>query len=131
MKLVRFLMNMPNATNQPITVELKNGNSVNGQLLSCSPSMNISLKNIKLVQPHQDPQILQFISIRGNQIRQIILPDDLNIDNLLANSVVKIKGSGAGPGNKDLAGGNDRKPTRGGFRGGRGGGASRGRGRAF
>lgn len=131
MKLVRFLMNMPNATNQPITVELKNGNSVNGQLLSCSPLMNISLKNIKLVQPHQDPQILQFISIRGNQIRQIILPDDLNIDNLLANSVVKIKGLGAGPGNKDLAGGNDRKPTRGGFRGGRGGGASRGRGRAF
>lgn len=128
MKLVRFLMNMPNATNQPITIELKNGSSVNGQLLSCSPLMNISLKNIKLVQPHQDPTLLQFISIRGNQIRQIILPDDLNIDTLLANSVTKIKGQGAGPGNKDLVS-SVRKPTRGGMRGGRGG--SRGRGRAF
>ncbi|CAH2356052.1 small nuclear ribonucleoprotein Sm D1 [[Candida] railenensis] len=137
MKLVRFLMNLPNATNQPITIELKNGNSVNGQLLSCSPSMNISLKNIKLVQPHQDPTILQFISIRGNQIRQIILPDDLNLDTLLANSVVKIKGQGAGPGNKDIsgsAGGRTiRKPAaRGGMRGGRGGGRGGPRGgRAF
>lgn len=98
MKLVRFLMNLPSATNQPVTVELKNGNSVNGQVLSCSPLMNLSMKNIKLIQQHQDPQLMQFMNIRGNQIRQILLPDDLNIDSLLAKSVVKIKGPGAGPG---------------------------------
>ena len=98
MKLVRFLMNLPNVTNQPVTVELKNGNSVNGQVLSCSPSMNLGMKNIKLIQPHQDPQLMQYISIRGNQIRQILLPDDLNITLLLSKSVVKVKGPGAGPG---------------------------------
>ncbi|EDK41630.1 hypothetical protein PGUG_05728 [Meyerozyma guilliermondii ATCC 6260] len=102
MKLVRFLMNMPSSTGQPITVELKNGTSVSGTLLSCTPSMNLSLKNIKLVQPHQDPQLLQFMNIRGNQIRQIILPDDLNIESVLSKSQVKIKGQGAGPGNKDI-----------------------------
>lgn len=118
MKLVRFLMNLPNATNQPATVELKNGNSINGQILSCSPLMNLSMKNIKLIQPHQDPQLLQFISIRGSQIRQIILPDDLNIESVLAKSVVKIKGHGAGPGNKDAA---ESSSIRGGTRGGRGG----------
>lgn len=100
MKLVRFLMNLPGATNQPVTVELKNGNSVNGQILSCSPTMNLSMKNIKLIQPHQDPQLMPYISIRGNQIRQVLLPDDLNIENLLSKSAVKTKGPGAGPGAK-------------------------------
>lgn len=98
MKLVRFLMNLPSATNQSVTVELKNGTSVNGQLLSCTPLMNVSLKNIKLIQPHQDPQLMQYMNIRGNQIRQIILPDELNIEGLLAKSSMRIKGAGAGPG---------------------------------
>lgn len=102
MKLVRFLMNMPTSTSQPVTVELKNQTSVSGTLLSCTPSMNLSLKNVKLVQPHQDPQLLQYMNIRGNQIRQIILPDDLNIESVLSKSQVKIKGQGAGPGNKDV-----------------------------
>lgn len=122
MKLVRFLMNLPGATNQPVTVELKNGHSINGQILSVSPAMNLSMKNIKLVQPHQDPQLLQYINVRGNQIRQILLPDELNIDGVLSKSVVKIKGQGAGPGRQ--------APTRG--RGGaRGRGRGRGRDRAF
>lgn len=101
MKLVRFLMNLPLATNQPVTVELKNGSSVNGQVLSCTPLMNLSMKNIKLIQPHQDPQLMQFMSIRGNQIRQVLLPDDLNIESLLAKSLVRTKGPGAGPGKKE------------------------------
>ncbi|CUM65525.1 uncharacterized protein PRCAT00003171001 [Priceomyces carsonii] len=123
MKLVRFLMSMPNSTNQPVTVELKNGNSINGQILSCSPLMNLSLKNIKLVQPHQDPQLLQYINIRGNQIRQIILPDDLNIESILSKSVVKIKGNGSGPGAKSTT-----TPTRGRPMKPRGGRGDRGRG---
>ncbi|KAL6449672.1 SMD1A Small nuclear ribonucleoprotein SmD1a [Candida maltosa Xu316] len=124
MKLVRFLMNIPNSTNQPVTVELKNGNVISGTLLSCNPSMNLNLKNVKLQQPLQDPILLQFINIRGNQIRQIILPDELNIESVLAKSETKIKGQGAGPGAKPVTNGRGR----GGFRGrGRG----RGRGRAF
>lgn len=98
MKLVRFLMNLPSATNQPVTVELKNGNSVNGQVLSCTPLMNLSMKNIRLIQAHQDPQLMQYMNIRGNQIRHIKLPDDLNIETLLSRSVVRTKGPGAGPG---------------------------------
>ncbi|CAN3375457.1 hypothetical protein DIURU_002349 [Diutina rugosa] len=108
MKLVRFLMNMPTTTNQPVTVELKNGTSVSGQMVSCSPTMNLSMKNIKVVQRHHDPQMLKHINIRGNQIRQILLPDDLNVDAVLAKSATKIKGSGAGPGAKPV-----RKPMRG------------------
>lgn len=128
MKLVRVLMNLPTATSQPVTVELKNGNSVNGQILSCSPVMNLSMKNIKLIQPHQDPQLLQFINIRGNQIRQVILPDDINIDSLLAKSVVKIKGQGSGPSSKDTSAGVSKRGGRP-FKSARGG--RPGRGRAF
>ena len=105
MKLVRFLMNVPHTTSQPVTVELKNGSSVNGQILSCTPLMNISMKNIKLVEPHMDPQLLQFMNIRGNQVRQILLPDDLNLDTVLDRSVKKMKGQGAGPGTKRADGG--------------------------
>ena len=54
MKLVRFLMNIPNSTNQPITVELKNRNIISGFLLSCNPLMNLHLKNVRLQQPLQD-----------------------------------------------------------------------------
>lgn len=100
MKLVRFLMNLPTLTNQAVTVELKNGNSVNGTILLCLPLMNLSLKNIKLSQPNQDPQLLSYINIRGNQIRQIILPDDLDVEMVLLKSVSRIKGLGAGPGIK-------------------------------
>ena len=42
-------------------------------------------------------------------MRQILLPDELNIESVLAKSETKIKGSGAGPGAKAVA--------RGGFRG--------------
>ncbi|CCE86114.1 Piso0_005764 [Millerozyma farinosa CBS 7064] len=104
MKLVRFLMNFSNYTSQPVTLELKNGSSINGQILSCSPSMNISMKNVKLIRPHQDPQLLQYMNIRGNQIRLVILPDDLNIDSVLAKSAVTIKGQGAGPGSQNTNG---------------------------
>lgn len=103
-------MNLPSATNQPVTVELKNGTSVNGQVLSCTPSMNLSMKNVKLILPHRDPQLMQFINIRGNQIRQVLLPDDLNIESLLQKSVVKIKGHGAGPGTTPKSA--PRKPVR-------------------
>lgn len=98
MKLVRVLMNLPSATSQPVTVELKNGTSVNGQLLLCLPLMNLTMKNIKLIMPHRDPQLMPFMSIRGNQVRQVILPDDLNLEQLLAKSVARTKGPGAGPG---------------------------------
>lgn len=120
MKLVSFLMNLPSTTSSSFTVELKNGNSIYGQILSCTPSMNISMKNIKLLQPHQEPQLLNFMNIRGNQIRQIILPEDLNIDNVLSKCVRKPASSSKV--SKPAVRGSSR--GRGGSRGGRG----RGRG---
>lgn len=96
MKLVNFLKKL---RNEQVTVELKNGTTVWGTLQSVSPQMNATLTDVKLTLPntHANAQAmagiyltgnestatLQYINIRGNTIRQIILPDSLNLDNLL------------------------------------------------
>lgn len=100
MKLVHFLMKL---RNEQVTVELKNGTTVWGTLQTVSPQMNATLTDVKLSLPNksgnsavasiflsggqhnaeQRATSLQYINIRGNTIRQIILPDSLNLDSLL------------------------------------------------
>lgn len=107
MKLVNFLKKL---RNEQVTIELKNGTTVWGTLQSVSPQMNAILTDVKLTLPQprlnklnsngiamtslyltggQQPTAsdniasLQYINIRGNTIRQIILPDSLNLDSLL------------------------------------------------
>ncbi|CUS21616.1 LAQU0S03e06700g1_1 [Lachancea quebecensis] len=100
MKLVHFLMKL---RNEQVTIELKNGTTVWGTLQTVSPQMNATLTDVKLSlpgksgnsavasvflsggqrNPEQKTTSLQYINIRGNTIRQIILPDSLNLDTLL------------------------------------------------
>ncbi|SCU78796.1 LANO_0A04038g1_1 [Lachancea nothofagi CBS 11611] len=100
MKLVHFLMKL---RNEQVTVELKNGTTVWGTLQTVSPQMNATLTDVKLSLPNksgngavagiflsggqhnneQKTTSLQYINIRGSTIRQIILPDSLNLDSLL------------------------------------------------
>ncbi|PAA55122.1 hypothetical protein BOX15_Mlig007626g2 [Macrostomum lignano] len=76
--------------------------------LSTAPSsrvdvaMNTHLRQVKMTLKNKDPITLDFLSIRGNNIRYIILPDNLPLDTLLVDDTPKIKkkkeGSGpAGP----------------------------------
>lgn len=88
MKLVRFLMKL---TNEKVSVELKNGTIIQGDIISVTPSMNINLKNVKMTLKNRNPVSLEYINIRGNNIRLVILPDELNLDNLLADSLIKNK----------------------------------------
>ncbi|KAG9100704.1 mRNA splicing protein smd1 [Ceratobasidium sp. 370] len=125
MKLVRFLMKLNNET---VTVELKNGSVVHGTLTGVDVQMNTHLKNVKLTSRNRDPQALDTLSIRGNNIRYFVLPDALNLDALLVDDAPKPKGKkkedarGRGRGGR---GGDRGRP--GGGRGGRGGGRGRGR----
>lgn len=109
MKLVGFLKKL---RHEQVTVELKNGTTVWGTLQNVSPQMNVSLTDVRLSLPRQgknvvggpsalaslylsgqtatpatgneEPSVsLQYINIRGNTLRQIILPDSLNLDALL------------------------------------------------
>ncbi|QLG71948.1 hypothetical protein HG535_0C03000 [Zygotorulaspora mrakii] len=107
MKLVNFLKKLKN---EQVTVELKNGTTVWGTLQTVSPQMNATLTDVQLTLPNKRANSegnalasvylangelstdtstnttttsLQYINVRGNTIRQIILPDSLNLDSLL------------------------------------------------
>ncbi|CCF59187.1 hypothetical protein KAFR_0G01530 [Kazachstania africana CBS 2517] len=109
MKLVNFLKKL---RNEQVTVELKNGTTIWGTLQTVSPQMNVTLTDVALTLPNNNHSnspsalasmyltgkgpsnegatsgdkittSLQYINVRGNTIRQIILPDSLNLDSLL------------------------------------------------
>ena len=107
-------------TNETVTIELKNGTTVQGTITGMDVSMNTHLKAVKLVSPGKEPAQVDALSIRGSTIRFFILPDALALDSLLVNDIPKAKA-------KRLPA-TSAAPTRGGARsgGGRGRGASRG-----
>ncbi|PVU94542.1 hypothetical protein BB561_002489 [Smittium simulii] len=112
MKLVRFLMKL---SNESVTIELKNNTIISGTITGVDMSMNTHLKKVRMSVRNKDPTNLDSISIRGNTIRFIILPDSIPLDSLLIDDSPKNKGTKR----RDL--------TR--TRGARGRGRGRGRGR--
>lgn len=45
--------------------------------------MNMHLKAVKLIPKGKNPLNMDHLSVRGNNIRYVILPDSLNLDTLL------------------------------------------------
>lgn len=86
MKLVRFLMKLSNET---VTIELKNGTICTGTVTGVDMAMNTHLKKVKLQLRGKNPISMESISIRGNNIRYVILPDSLNLDQLLIDDTPK------------------------------------------
>ncbi|KAJ2785580.1 Small nuclear ribonucleoprotein Sm D1 [Coemansia interrupta] len=117
MKLVRFLMKLKNET---VTIELKNGTQVQGTITAVDMSMNTHLKKVKMTVKNREPNSLDTLSLRGNNIRFYILPDSLPLDTLLIDDTPKPKArkrEPSAPGARGARGGRGR----GGGRGGRGG----------
>jgi len=56
--------------------------------------MNTHLKSVKLTVKNKEPQTLETISIRGNNLRYFILPDSLPLDTLLIDDAPKARGRG-------------------------------------
>lgn len=54
-------------------------------------SMNTHLKTVKMTVRGSEPQQLDTLSIRGNNIRYVILPDSLPLDTLLVDDAPKPK----------------------------------------
>jgi small nuclear ribonucleoprotein D1 len=80
MKLVKFLMRLKN---ESVTVELKNGTSVSGTIADVDSKMNTHLKLARVSVKGRPPVSLENYSVRGNQIRHVVLPEYLPIDTLL------------------------------------------------
>ncbi len=143
----RFLMKLSHET---VTLELKNGTQVHGTVTGVDVAMNTHLKNVKMTLKNRDPvqleQVRSFVdchptsclilswtssfqlSVRGNNIRYYILPDNLPLESLLIDDGPKKRaerGRGRGRGGP---GGRGRGGPRGGRGRGRGGPRGRGRG---
>uniref|UniRef100_A0A914R7R3 Small nuclear ribonucleoprotein Sm D1 n=1 Tax=Parascaris equorum TaxID=6256 RepID=A0A914R7R3_PAREQ len=118
MKLVRFLMKLSHET---VTIELKNSTLVTGTIMGVDVAMNTHLRAVKMTVKNREPIQLDTLSIRGNNIRYIILPDSIPLDTLLIDDEPRKKSARGGRGRAGVA--------RGGPRGrGRGRGGPRGRG---
>ncbi len=77
--------------NETVTIELKNGTTVQGTVAGVDVSMNTYLKNVKVTLKGKNPVSYESLSIRGNNIRYYILPDALNLDTLLVDDAPKAK----------------------------------------
>lgn len=90
-------------------------------------SMNTHLKTVKLTVKNKEPISVDTITIRGNNIRYIILPDSLPLDTLLVDETPKAKAKKRENAAKQSGRGRGRGRGRGGPRGGGGGGAKGGK----
>lgn len=60
-------------------------------ILGVDVSMNTHLKAVKMTAKNREPQQLDSLSIRGNNIRYFILPDSLPLDTLLIDDTPRAK----------------------------------------
>lgn len=64
---------------------------MSGTVVSVSPNMNTTLRNVTMTIKGREPITLQYINIRGNNIRYYVLPDSLPLDTLLIDDTPKPK----------------------------------------
>lgn len=57
--------------------------------------MNTHLKTVKMTVKGRNPVTLDSLSIRGNNIRYVILPDSLNLDSRLVDDTPKTRTGGS------------------------------------
>ena len=67
---------------------------------SVDVSMNTHLKAVKMTVKNKEPQQLDSLSIRGNNIRYYILPDSLPLDTLLIDDAPRSQARGKRDGGK-------------------------------
>uniref|UniRef100_A0A7S2CLJ6 U6 snRNA-associated Sm-like protein LSm4 n=1 Tax=Haptolina brevifila TaxID=156173 RepID=A0A7S2CLJ6_9EUKA len=123
------------AAGHPMLVELKNGETYNGELVACDNWMNISLRGVICTSRDGDRfWRLPEVTIRGNNIKYLRIPEEV-IDMVPAEEDMAGaggKGRGRGGDGRGRGGKGGKGEGKGGGRGGRGrgGDGAKGAGRA-
>ncbi|PSS25832.1 hypothetical protein M430DRAFT_134667 [Amorphotheca resinae ATCC 22711] len=114
------------AQGHPMLVELKNGETLNGHLVTCDTWMNLTLKEVIQTSPEGDKFFrLPEVYVKGNNIKYLRVPDEI-IDLVKEQQQAQQGGGYRGRGGAQRGDHGGRGGDRG--RGGRGG-RGRGRGR--
>ncbi|MCJ1351936.1 MAG: RNA processing protein [Icmadophila ericetorum] len=112
------------AVGHPMLIELKNGETLNGHLVSCDTWMNLILKEVVQTSPEGDKFFrLPEVYVKGNNIKYLRVPDEI-IDLVKDQQQSQPSNRGRGGHRGDHGGRGDR--GRGAGRGGRGRGRGRG-----
>ncbi|CAD7939479.1 unnamed protein product [Amoebophrya sp. A120] len=80
MKLVVFLRKL---ANESVSVDLKSNVKVDGTIIGVDMQMNIHMKNVKVTSPGREAAPMEHLTLRGNTIRSVCLPDNLALETLL------------------------------------------------
>ncbi|CAG9825074.1 unnamed protein product [Phaedon cochleariae] len=105
------------AQNHPMLVELKNGETYNGHLVSCDNWMNINLREVICTSRDGDKfWRMPECYIRGSTIKYLRIPDEV-IDMVKEEAVVKNKGRGDMKGGRGGQNQRNRPAARGNFGG--------------
>ncbi|KEQ75014.1 Sm-like ribonucleo protein, partial [Aureobasidium namibiae CBS 147.97] len=118
------------AQGHPMLVELKNGETLNGHLVSCDTYMNLTLKEVIQTSPEGDRFFrLPECYVRGNNIKYLRMEDEIVdlVKDQQASQQAARGGRGGGQGGRGDHSGRGERGGRGG-RGGRGRGGRGGRG---
>ncbi|VDD85681.1 unnamed protein product [Enterobius vermicularis] len=119
------------AQNHPMLVELKNGETYNGHLVSCDAWMNIHLRDAICTSRDGDRFLkMQEVYVRGSTIKYLRIPDD--VVELVKEEVKEVRRQQKDQQRAKRSQGAGRGAAQGsrpGTRGGRGGPASQNRGR--
>lgn len=86
MKLVHFLRKL---VRENVSIELKDNTVVNGTVVGVDSAMNTHVRLVHIQKPGQQEERLENMTIRGAQIRYVILPDSINLGTLLVDDSPK------------------------------------------
>eukprot|EP00444_Apocalathium_aciculiferum_P043497 CAMPEP_0183521804 /NCGR_PEP_ID=MMETSP0371-20130417/17947_1 /TAXON_ID=268820 /ORGANISM="Peridinium aciculiferum, Strain PAER-2" /LENGTH=123 /DNA_ID=CAMNT_0025720427 /DNA_START=40 /DNA_END=408 /DNA_ORIENTATION=+ len=70
-------------SNESVVTELKNSTVVQGTTTGVDMSMNVHMKNVKFTVKGKPPVSMDHLTIRGNNVRYVMLPDSIPLDTLL------------------------------------------------
>ncbi|KAK9870571.1 hypothetical protein WA026_008133 [Henosepilachna vigintioctopunctata] len=65
-----------------VSMELKNGTLIHGTITGVDVAMNTHLKAVKVTVKNRKPVNLDTLTVRGNNIRYYIFPDNLPLETL-------------------------------------------------